>query len=230
MKKKTFQPSFEHYHTPPFKDWETEVVITEAMGSMSSEEAIKMKVDAMLKEGYDKGYESGLSQSLDEATQLKTKLNNVITQLLKPTDGLTEQVMMEIAETMISLTKHCIQLTLNQQPSELLPIFEHIKEEMQQVEKDGVLYMNASNIAFLRDMLPEEPLLSQCHIDDTLQTGDFFIDSPFGSVDGRMSTRIKNIIERHLPLRDERLVIEESEQTSNPSDIIQDDNREGNHE
>lgn len=184
-----------------FSSWDIHSLSNEKPIKVSGEELFARECEQLKKEAAEQGYAQGLLMA-KEAMDLKSEeLAKWIHLLLNPIKLIDTQLTQELIQTVISLCKHAIGVTLSLNPEQLQGIFNEIKTELPSVRGKKSLIMNPEDVQWIKTEIVEDliPGLHEALVEDPmLSRGDFYIKGENSQLDGCLQTRLTTLFGKYI--------------------------------
>jgi len=195
-----FSPMFEKKEAPSFHGWkmneqEPEVVesIVEDSGPSIEEECQVLKEQA-----YQEGFAKGLQDAKQQMAPIVQGFRDKIQSLQKPLEQLDNKVDQDVVQAVFHICKSCLDIELSVTPEHLLRVWQAIKYQLPSIQETPCIKMCEEDLKWLQGQLTDEEdkdILSHTRVESQLRSGDFLLSYDSGEVDGRMSQRIKSIVQ-----------------------------------
>ncbi|MCC5792681.1 MAG: hypothetical protein JJT82_08770 [Legionellaceae bacterium] len=200
----TFSPMFADKQSNDFSPWELssdvepmpEEPVVDVEAELAAERA---KLHAQARE---KGYAQGMREGQEAARKYEQELQAMLQQLVFPLQQLDKRVDEEVLLAVRALCHHCIGIELSLRPEKLMAVWQTIKKQLPSAGGKLQLRLSAADSQWMQDHIHDDgaiqEILQQAQVDERLQRGDFQLDFPQGLIDGRVATRIKNLVQTEL--------------------------------
>lgn len=155
------------------------------------------QLEALREAARQQGYAEGLKKASEELEQQKQEMMRWLQWVQHPVQLVDEQCTDQIVKTISWICEACIAVELSMHPEQILKLLEQIKEELPIVSGQRSLMMNPEDVAWLKKQLAKsdrDGFLDMLIEDEQLQRGDFYFKSEQAELDGRLETRIRQIL------------------------------------
>ena len=196
-----FEPYNNEGKNSEFSAWEYQNHKADEPPESTPEELFIKECELLKKEAIEKGYAEGLQQATAEIEATKAEFSKWIELLQNPIQLLDDQLIQEMIQTMIWLSKHCIGVELSVNPEKLREFFNLIKEELSSLLSNRVLSMNPTDIEWIVTQIDEKEIPGLHEVlaaDPSLSRGDFYLKSEHSELDGRLQTRLSSLFAKYI--------------------------------
>jgi flagellar assembly protein FliH len=151
------------------------------------------------KEAHDRGYAQGLAEGRAELGKRAARLEGLIEALGFPFHDLDQAVAEELAELAIALASHLVRREIAAHAAELAQTVRDCIETLPIAARDVTVHMHPDDVALVSGELGDNPERAwRLEPDRNLARGDLRVQSPTSQIDGRLETRMREIISAAL--------------------------------
>ncbi|KTD16466.1 FliH/SctL family protein [Legionella jordanis] len=196
-----FQPLYEPEDKETFDVWELKTSEPVVVEDIDPNEELQKECERLREEAKKLGFEEGMQQAASELHKMRQDLLAWLEILQKPVLLLDEHLSYELVQTIAWICEHCIGIELSIHPEKLLTLLEEIKKELPSLQENKQLLMNPQDVEWLLNELDEKQSSELNNIliaDDNLRRGDFYLKSAYSELDGRIKTRLEEILKKYL--------------------------------
>ncbi|ARG97934.1 FliH/SctL family protein [Legionella micdadei] len=196
-----FQPLYEEKDKESFSIWDIKSPEPEITESIDSEEELAKECEFIREEAKKAGYQEGLQQAASHVQKKQQELAHWLDLLQHPAKLLDNELNQEIVQTILWICEVCIGVELSIHPEKLLTLIDVIKPELPLLQGKKQLLLNPEDADYLMNELKpsgDSELIQFIIPDPSLARGDFYLKSDFSDLDGRVKTRLKNLLKSYL--------------------------------
>jgi flagellar assembly protein FliH len=156
--------------------------------------------DQAHQEAHRSGYQEGLAAGQAELMARCERLDALMRALARPLDDVDEQVEQELVNLASVLARHILRRELRQDPSQVLGSVRDCLEILPSAARDVTLRLNPQDAQLVREYFSQDDIERSWRIeeDPTLEQGSLRVSSDSSSIDGRLETRLGEILGRAL--------------------------------
>ncbi|WP_367606575.1 FliH/SctL family protein [Legionella sp. W05-934-2] len=192
-----------------FKNWEIHYRQVESAKKqeLSASAMKEAELNEMRERAYAEGFTQGQEAAKKEIDDLKEQLQYWINVFSHPSEQIEQSIKAEVVDTIYWVCKHCIQVELSINPEKIQKIVEDALQALPSLRDGKKLFVNDEDLEWIEEqLLPKdrEMILAVASKDATLARGDFYMRDDQSEVDGRLETRLNNILRQHLPQNDDK--------------------------
>ncbi len=156
--------------------------------------------DQAHQEAHEKGYREGLAAGRTELVARVERLDALIGALARPLEDVDDQVQTELVNLATMLARHILRRELKQDPSQVLGSVRDCLEILPSAARDVALRLNPQDAQLVREYFSGADIERNWRVeeDPTLEPGSLRVTSDSSAIDGRLETRLSEIIGRAL--------------------------------
>nr|WP_284698406.1 FliH/SctL family protein [Legionella micdadei] len=142
-----------------------------------------------------------MQQAASHVQKKQQELAHWLDLLQHPAKLLDNELNQEIVQTILWICEVCIGVELSIHPEKLLTLIDVIKPELPLLQGKKQLLLNPEDADYLMNELKpsgDSELIQFIIPDPSLARGDFYLKSDFSDLDGRVKTRLKNLLKSYL--------------------------------
>lgn len=152
--------------------------------------------DEAKQEGFSKGYAEGLAAGGRELQERLRILDELLAALARPFEELDREVEQSLASVATTLAQHIVRREIKTDPAQILGSVRDCMEVLPGNSRDVVLHLNPKDAALVREHFEGETLKRNWTLseDSALPRGSLRVTSDTSSIDGRLQTRLGEIV------------------------------------
>lgn len=156
--------------------------------------------DQAHEEAYRKGYQEGLAAGHAELAARAGRLDELMAALARPLGDVDERVQEELVGLAAVLARHILRRELKHDPAQVLGSVRDCLEILPSAAQDVTLRLNPQDAQLVREYFSSDEIERSWRIeeDPTLEPGSLRVTSDSSAIDGRLETRLSEIIGRAL--------------------------------
>ena len=156
--------------------------------------------DQAHQEAHQQGYQQGLAAGRAELVSRAERLDGLMRALARPLQDVDEHVETELVNLASVLARHILRRELKLDPSQVLGSVRDCLEILPSAARDVVLRLNPQDAALVREYFSKDDIERNWRIqeDPTLEPGSLRVTSDSSSIDGRLETRLSEILGKAL--------------------------------
>jgi len=152
-------------------------------------------------EAQQRGFAQGLSDARAEVEQRVGQLEALLQALAQPFQELDARVERELAAVAVALASHLVRRELDQDPELLLAAVRDCMRALPTGSRELTLYVNPADAQLIREALPADSARPwRLEDDPALARGDLRVTSRGSQVDGRLETRLRELVAAALDI------------------------------
>ena len=147
-------------------------------------------------EAYQGGYREGLESGRTELSTRLERLDRLMQQLARPFDDLDRQVEGDLVKLACVLAQHLLRRELRDDPKQIVGSVRDCMELLPSAARNVALHLNPADSAVVREYFTETGVEPSWRVTDdpTLEPGSLRVTSDSSGIDGRLETRLNEIV------------------------------------
>ena len=151
--------------------------------------------DRVEQEAYQGGYQEGLSAGSAELKSRLQRLDSLVQQLARPFEDLDRQVEEDLLKLACILAQHLLRRELRGDPRQIIGSVRDCMDALPSATRNVVVHLNPDDAGVVREHFSETSEQSWRVMDDpTLEPGSLRVTSDTSGIDGRIETRLNEIV------------------------------------
>jgi|GEM_PF-6868343 len=148
-------------------------------------------------EAFKRGYQDGLNAAKQELQAQAKTLQALHDCLADAWKLVNEQVTQELLQLVIGICQSLIGQAITEDESRLLSVIEAALRHVPMLNDSYDLILNPDDLAYLSKVINDDSAEKHCRYkgDPSLLRGDFMVETSRQTSDGRLATRIKQIVD-----------------------------------
>lgn len=159
----------------------------------------KEELEALKNNAINEGYQQGLKEGQSEINALKEQLSETLDLLKKPIKLIDGEIEKAFIGLVTHLTKEILNAEITITPEKLMPYFHEICQYLPQSKSNVKIILSPHDSVLFKaslDTLVHDFPVDNIIEDEALSNGEFRIASDTSEVDGRVETRIRELIRK----------------------------------
>lgn len=196
-----FKPLYDDKDKNDFHCWDVKAPPPEPVPLVDEQLELAKECERLKEEAVNKGYQEGLAKAEAELNDMRAHLKEWLQIIKNPALLIDDALSDQLIQTLFWLCESCIHLELSLNPEKIKSLIHELKDEIPAIQGEKKLLLNPLDAEFLKSNLSQSKDKELLHLiseDEALNRGDFYLRGEFSDIDGRLQTRLNELLKDYF--------------------------------